>query len=74
MLSACGSLRWGPPSDRVYTLYRAGVFTDERVHVATFDADQSDASYNAVNCEQVRARAQEGANVNFWCEQGYYRP
>lgn len=62
----------------MYTLYSNSMFTDERVHIATFDAKQSDPEYNAINCEQVRAAEEEFAKgrpvqLKFWCEKGYYR-
>lgn len=82
LLSACSE----PKSSRV-TLYRNSPFgADIRVHWATFDASESDPSYNMNNClmaarllnANVSASAQaEGKerdnSVGFWCENGYYR-
>ena len=61
--------------DKVYTLYRNAFFeTNARTHVATFDADESEA-YNKENCEIARDLFQDqpGVSVTYWCEKGYYR-
>jgi hypothetical protein len=64
------------PSDgKVYTLYRASTVPDiKRIHIATFDADESD-DYNRVNCETASSlfEAQLGVVVRYWCEKGSYR-
>jgi len=64
----------------VYTLYRASPTAGEihgekaRIHVATFDAAQSE-EYNRLNCETARQLfAAEGVTVRYWCEKGRYRP
>ena len=59
----------------IYTLYRSSaVATLMRIHVATFDAEQS-SSYNWENC-QIASKLfhdQEGVTVSYWCEKGRYR-
>jgi len=65
-----------------YTLYRNSIIaSDMRIHVATFDATETDRLYNRNNCEMsVRLR---NANVKafdpnsnqtagFWCEPGKF--
>ena len=63
-------------SDRTaYTLYRnSATGITERIHIATFDADEADA-YNNENCQQAQTlfQQQPGAIVKFWCEKGPYR-
>ena len=59
--------------------HQNSVFTEERVHIATFDADQSDPSYNAINCEAIREREDrmaitEGRPIRYWCERGTTDP
>jgi hypothetical protein len=70
-----------------YTLYRNSNFdTSVRIHWATFDANESDPTYNANNCSMaarllnanMRASAEaEGLvphpGAGFWCEPGRYR-
>jgi hypothetical protein len=75
---ACKGSSSRVPEDRVYTLYRSSTVTDERLHMATFDAAQSDLFYNLTNCEASRRVEQEeqhqrGTVIKFWCEKGYYR-
>ena len=69
LLSACGG------SNYSYTLYRNSV-TDAnmRVHIATFDASESEA-YNNENCNLGAKlfQAQELVSTRFWCEKGPYR-
>ena len=64
----------------VYTLYRNSPTVGEihgekaRIHVATFDAAQSE-EYNRVNCETARRLfAGQGVTIRYWCEKGRYRP
>ena len=58
-----------------YTLYRNST-TDEkmRVHVATFDAKESQA-YNKENCEIAKElfQNQKGVKAKYWCEKGRYK-
>ena len=58
-----------------FTLYRNSV-TDSamRIHVATFDANETDA-YNNENCGQAQTLFQQQPDVKtkFWCEKGPYR-
>lgn len=68
-----------PASDgQTYTLYRESVSPAgepiERVHVATFDANQS-GDYNRYNCFTARDlfQGQPGVTVRYWCELGTYR-
>ena len=61
--------------DKVYTLYRnSPVSGSERVHVATFDADE-DEVYNRVNCQIAEElfQKQPFVQVKYWCEKGRYR-
>jgi hypothetical protein len=69
-----------------YTLYRnSSVDPGLRIHWATFDARESDASYNANNCAMAarllnanfatsaKIEGQEPApGAGFWCEPGSY--
>ncbi len=59
----------------IYTLYRSSPVTDERVHVASFDAKQREA-YNRENCELAMKlySQQPGVGVRYWCEKGRFRP
>ena len=70
----------GCDDSNVYTLYRTSPTAGEihgekaRIHVATFDAAQSE-EYNRLNCETARQLfAAEGVTVRYWCEKGRYRP
>ncbi len=68
LLAACNN-------DNTYTLYREGRFGGpDRVHIATFDANES-AAYNRGNCEEVAAKlmAQPGVTERLWCEKGRFR-
>lgn len=67
---------------KIYTLYRnSSIANDMRIHVATFDANETDRFYNRNNCE-MSARLRN-ANVKafdpdsdqkagFWCEPGKF--
>lgn len=80
LLASCGAK--GKP----YTLYRNSVVDRTmRVHFATFDATDGNASYNLSNCEMtarllnanVTAMTEQGGQtrdpfVGFWCEPGVY--
>jgi hypothetical protein len=73
LLVGCGN-------DDVYTLYRSAVgMPDLRIHIATFDADDSKdpkfKTYNQDNClsTQKLFSAQEGVSVRYWCEKGYFK-
>ena len=63
----------------VYTLYRDSVIAGLRVHMATFDVDESNPTYNQEHCEMMarvmNANVQElGLAIGgYWCEPGYYR-
>ena len=62
--------------DEIYTLYRSSVVApDMRIHVATFDADDSGPGYNFENCNIAADlfRQQPGVRVRYWCEKGRYR-
>lgn len=61
----------------VWTLYRTSPITNgeqERIHVATYDADER-GRYNQTNCSIVGnlMQSQPGVTVRYWCEQGRYR-
>lgn len=68
------------------TLYRNSPFGAVRVHWATFNAKESDPSYNLNNClmdarvlnanatASAKAEGKErDTSVGFWCESGPYR-
>ena len=72
-LTACGN-------EDIYTLYRSGVgFPDMRIHVATFNSDDSKDSkfktYNQDNCQTASGLFQSKPNVSvrYWCEKGSFR-
>ncbi len=72
MISACSS---SMDSSNISTLYRSSVLDETaRIHVATFDANESD-EYNQGNCEQARQlfQSQSGVKTHFWCEMGRYK-
>jgi len=52
-----------------YVLYRSSVVGVERIHIATFDADEGEG-YNGANCEIARDlfQKQPGVKVRYWCE------
>jgi hypothetical protein len=58
-----------------YTLYRSSPVSNDRVHVASFNAKQNEA-YNRENCELAMTlfSQQPGISVRFWCEKGRFRP
>lgn len=58
-----------------YTLYRGSVMMDARIHVATFNADES-PEYNRTNCRIAADlfKTQGGVVVDYWCEAGNYEP
>ena len=74
-----------------YTLYRTGIDfatkshdETQRIHVATFDADQ-DAKYNRANCDfaqellnasqpHYRGSIFQAIKIRYWCEKGRFRP
>ena len=78
----------------VYTLYRDNPYLTQnqsesfeyvnmRVHIATFDSDTLDTTYNESLCNRVKGffetklvdfygHKPEYAS-NFWCEKGYYK-
>ncbi len=67
-------------SDDVYTLYRSGVgMPDLRIHVATFDSDDTKdpqfKNYNQSNCQTAQQLFQNQPNVTtkYWCEKGRYK-
>lgn len=75
-LSACDG--HGPSDNDIYTLYRSSPgLPGSRIHVATFDAEDTPGSgLNQVNC-QIVAEAlakRPGVTTQFWCEMGKYRP
>ena len=59
----------------IATLYRnSSIDTRMRIHVATFDADETNSRYNSENC-QIAAElfeSQAGVVVRYWCEPGRY--
>lgn len=60
---------------RFFTLYKNSVSdTSMRIHVATFDADES-IKYNQENCKHAKDLFQ-GQKMNkekYWCENGYFK-
>ena len=74
-LPAQSDIAFRESEDAVYTLYRDSVLDKSlRIHVATFDADASQA-YNKENCEIARDlfEGQPDVESTYWCEKGYYR-
>ena len=68
-LAACGQ-----SAGESYTLYRHSFTATSRIHIATFDADES-GEYNQENC-QIAAELfanQPGVTVRYWCEKGRFR-
>ena len=71
ILSGCQSKK----ENHVVTLYsESPFFENERVHVATFDADQ-DLRYNSGNCETAAELRMQRAtsDIKYWCEEGYFK-
>ena len=77
-VTACGR-----HSAQSFTLYRtSSIDRSLRVHWGTFDADESDPSYNLNNCQMAarlltaNMKALNGADydvrMGFWCEPGGY--
>lgn len=73
-----------PETVEAATLYRNSTLDAAlRIHWATFDASEPDASYNIRNC-QMAARllnanyletgGSEDDGVGFWCEPGTFTP
>lgn len=58
----------------IYTLYRSSAAAEMRIHLATFDAAETEA-YNRENCQIAAGlfQAQSGVVVRYWCEKGRYR-
>ena len=75
-LPAQADIAFRVSEDSVYTLYRDSALDKSmRIHIATFDADESSQAYNKENCEIARDlfEGQPGVTVTYWCEKGYYR-
>jgi hypothetical protein len=75
-LSACDGK--APAENDIYSLYRnSPEFPGMRVHVATFDAeDTSGSGMNRTNCQiaaEVLAK-RPGVTLQFWCEMGRFHP
>jgi hypothetical protein len=71
-----GIVLLGCSDENIYTLYRDSPgFKDMRLHIATFDARESE-NYNNENCVLARDlfAAQQGVVVRYWCEKGRFRP
>ena len=66
-------------NDKTYTLYRTSLplaqAAHPRVHVATFDARESEF-YNQDNCQTAADLfwKQPGVETKFWCEKGKFKP
>ena len=80
ILSAMAVLLAGCGNENIYTLYRSAVgFPELRIHVATFDADDSKdpqfKTYNQDNCQIASQlfQAQPNMTVRYWCEKGGYK-
>jgi hypothetical protein len=64
------------PKNSTFTLYRTSVLApSSRIHIATFDANESSETYNQENCELVRGlmERQPRVTVRYWCEKGNFR-
>ncbi|HEX8486184.1 hypothetical protein [Sphingomonas sp.] len=77
LLMGCGNTA---PSATT-TLYRnSSMSPTARVHFATFDAQESDPTYNSTNCAMaakllnanIKAMNDDSQPVGFWCEPGSY--
>jgi len=79
ILASCGQ---GSPT---WTLYRTNVAGGDRIHLATFDADDTGGGthkFNELNCSAAVELFQKAATelaeeadarpVSYWCEQGTY--
>jgi hypothetical protein len=79
VLASCGQ---GSPT---WTLYRNGIGGGDRIHMATFDADDTGGGthmFNQINCAAAMGLFQNAANkkaegsdlppVAYWCEEGGY--
>lgn len=76
-LSACGQSEGAG----VVTLYRSSILDHAaRVHFGTFDAVESDSTYNMTNClmaarllnANIRKLNDDSQPAGFWCEPGSY--
>lgn len=79
LVTACGQ---GSPT---WTLYRTTIIGTERLHMATFDADDAGGGtrrFNEVNCHAAAELFQDAAHklapdgkspIRYWCEEGEYR-
>ena len=76
ILVTAATIEASAQESNVSTLYRNSVLDSEmRIHIATFDVDEVDPSYNSENC-QIAAQlfqGQLGVTVRYWCEPGRYR-
>lgn len=76
-LAVAGTVTADTQRENVVTLYRNSVLDNiMRIHVATFDAEETNPNYNSDNC-QVAARlfqSQTGASARYWCEPGRFQP
>lgn len=66
--------------ETTYTLYRnSPLIPNGRIHVASFDAKDGNASqsmaYNNENCQTARElfQSQPDIIVNYWCEKGSFK-
>ena len=69
LLVACGN-------SEPYTLYRGSpIIANARIHIATFDADDANKTYNMENCQigQELFQNQLGVTAKYWCEKGKYK-
>lgn len=60
----------------VYTLYRNSPANENmRIHIATFDADESLPEYNFGNCRIVRDAMinRPHISIEYWCEKGRFK-
>lgn len=79
LLGACGQ---GSPT---WTLYRTDTAGGDRVHMATFDADDTGGGthkFNEINCGAAAEMFQAATNeirdsgqpqMTYWCEEGGYK-
>lgn len=65
----------GCKDSNVFSLYRSSPLDPSmRIHLATFDADESSPNYNQENCEIAAGlfAQQQGVSVRYWCEKGEF--
>lgn len=75
-LAVAGSAAADSPKQHVVTLYRSSpIDSTMRIHLATFDAEETLPTYNLENC-LIAAQLfqnQPSISVRYWCEPGRFK-